>query len=72
MTTHTTPRYTVQVELSVLTTEHHVLVVLDEADMKRQVAEREATLRAAAFTAKAQRDKKGNLIMYQMGQDWNV
>lgn len=70
--TRVTPRYTVQVELSVLTTEHHVLVVLDEADMKRQLAAREATFRATAYTAKPQRDKKGALIMHQMGEGWNV
>ena len=72
MNNRTTPRYTVQVELSVLTTEHHVLVVLDEADVKRQLAEREATLRATAFVAKAQRDKKGGLIMHQLNKDWNI
>ena len=67
-----TPRYTVQVELSVLAKQQTVLVVLDEADMKRQIAEREAALRSAPFTANIQQDKKGNPILHQLNKDWNV
>lgn len=66
------PRFTVQVELQVLKTEHHVLIVLDEADMKKQIAEREALLKSTPYVAKPQRDKKGVLIMHQLNKDWNV
>ena len=46
-----TPRFTVYVDLPVLATERHCLVITDEADLKRQLAEREAALRAAPYVA---------------------
>ena len=58
------------VEHQVVTTQLYALVAEDEADLKRQLAEREAIVRAAAFTPKFQRDKSGALIGYQMGPDW--
>jgi len=67
-----TPRYTVYVDLPVLTTERHCLVITDEDDLKRQLAEREAALRAAPYVAKSQRDKQGKLITYQLNKDWDL
>lgn len=58
------------VEHQVLTMQSYALVAEDEADLKRQLAEREAIVRAAPFTPKFERDKSGAVIGHQMGPDW--
>lgn len=67
-----TPRFTVYVDLPALTIQRHCLVIIDEDDLKRQLAEREAALRAAPYNAKPQRDKQGKLITYQLNKDWDL
>jgi hypothetical protein len=67
-----TTRFTVYVDLPVLATERHCLVIVDEADLKQQLAEREAALRTAPYVAKPQRDKQGKLITYQLNKDWDL
>ena len=46
------------------------MVVKDEADLKAQLAAHEASLRAAPYVAKPQRDKSGNLTLHQLNKDW--
>lgn len=62
---------TVYVTHSVLTTARFCMVVKDEEDLKQQLVEREATLRAQPFVGKVDRDKAGKPLMHQMSKDWD-
>ena len=45
-------------------------VVKDDADLSKQLLEREATFKAIPFAAKPAKDKQGNTIMHQLSKDW--
>ncbi len=62
---------TVYVTHTVLTTAKFCMVVKDEEDLKKQLAEREASLRAQPFVAKPDRDKSGKLLMHELSKDWD-
>lgn len=62
----------IYVSLPVMVEQRFALVVVNEQDLEHQLAEREAAFRALPFKAKPDRDKKGALVMHQMGKDWDV
>jgi hypothetical protein len=61
----------VYVTHSVVVEKRFALVVKDEEDLKRVLAEREAKVKAAQFKSKAARDKKGALELYPLNPDWH-
>lgn len=73
---YTTPRSLIYVDVPVVAVERVAFVVKDEADLKAQLAEREASFRAQPFTTKPQRvkgaDGKEVLSFHQLSPDWNV
>jgi hypothetical protein len=58
------------VDHSVVVVQRYALIAEDEEDLKRLLAEREAAVRAAPFTAKVPRDKAGKPIGHELGPDW--
>jgi hypothetical protein len=62
---------TVYVTHSVLTTARFCMVVKDEADLKEQLAAREAAVRAQPFVAKPDRDKSGKPVLFELSKDWD-
>lgn len=65
-------RHLVYVEHSVLVTERAAYIVFDEADLKLQIAQREAALRASVLVAKVDRDKQGKPVLHLLGVDWEI
>lgn len=64
-------RYTVYTEVSAVTTEVVVLVVLGEEGLSRQLEERAAAARASVV-ARGKRDKHGKIKLYEMGVGWDL
>jgi hypothetical protein len=62
---------TVYVTHTVLTTARFCLVVADEDDLKAQLAQREAAVRAQPFVAKPDRDKAGKPQFFELSKDWD-
>lgn len=60
----------IYVSRSIVVQQSFAMVVLDEADLKRQLADAEVALKATEFVSKPQKDKQGNLILHQMNKDW--
>ncbi len=58
------------VDHSVIVVQRYALIAKDEDDLKRLLAEREAAVRAATFTAKVPRDKAGKAIGHELSEDW--
>lgn len=62
---------TIYVTHTVLTTARFCMVVKDEADLKQQLADREAAVRAAPFVSKPDRDKSGKPAFFELSKDWD-
>lgn len=58
------------VEHEVLVRKTYALIAADDEDLKRLLAEREATIRVATFSPKLQRDKKGAVLAHKLNADW--
>lgn len=67
-------RYMVYVDVPVVTMQRTAFVVLDEDDLANQMAKREADLQADAPKKKCKpdRDKKDKIVMFQLGEGWDV
>lgn len=67
-----TPRFTVAVDVPVVVRERRIYVVVDEDDLKTQLAADEQKLKDTLAPSKPDRDKKGATMMFQMGKDWDL
>ncbi len=64
-------QYLVYVDIPVIATERHAIIVNDEADLKSKLLKREEEFRKISLVYKPLRDKAGKIQFYDLSKDWN-
>lgn len=67
-----TPRFTVYVDVPVVVRERRVYVVVNEDDLKTQMAADEQKLKDTLAPSKPDKDKKGATVLFQLNKDWDL
>lgn len=68
----TNTRNLVYVERTIITTEIHAMIVIDDADLKSQLEQHEASIRDFKYVGKSVKDKSGKTVFHQLSSNWNV
>jgi hypothetical protein len=65
-------RNLVYVERTIITTEIHAMIVIDDDDLKKQLLEHEASIRDFKYVGKAAKNKAGKTEFHELNSNWDV